>query len=50
MIAKNEKRGISWRDFMSKKMSTAIAAVLKHVGIEPLLQIISYDGEKYEHI
>src|SRR3972149_5793173 len=33
-----------------KKMTTAISAVLKSVGMHPLLAVISYDGEKYEHI
>jgi len=33
-----------------KKMSTAIASVLKAAGIEPLLKVISYDGINWEHI
>lgn len=33
-----------------KKMTTAIAAVLKAAGIEPLLKVISYDDKKWSHI
>jgi hypothetical protein len=33
-----------------KKMTTAIAAVLKAAGIEPLLKVVSYDGHNWKHI
>lgn len=33
-----------------KKFTVLIASVLKHVGIEPICKVISYDGEKWEHI
>ncbi len=33
-----------------KKMTTAIAAVLKAAGIEPLLKVITYDGHNWAHI
>lgn len=33
-----------------KKMTTAIAATLKAGGIEPLLKVISYDGNNWAHI
>ena len=33
-----------------KKMTTAIAATLKAAGIEPLLKVVSYDGNNWKHI
>lgn len=33
-----------------KKMTTAIGAVLKAAGIEPLLKVITYDGASWAHI
>lgn len=33
-----------------KKMTIAIASVLKAAGIEPLLKVISYNGNTWEHI
>lgn len=33
-----------------KKMTTAIASVLKAAGIEPLLKVITYDGYNWAHI